>query len=249
MFLPRKDAFVQWIRHIGPLSRCIVMKIEACKLGRASSTYVQYASRHHHPYTMSVAKATGASALKSQYQGVQTNYSSNEVGIPEDFLKEQAHDCQPVRVSRIDFSNTVVPEYAGYYAIILDNVLSPSECQGLLKLAEESAIPDADGRLWRPAMVNIGGNYEMMATDYRNSDRIIWDSQEMINRIWERCLSGEGVQDDLARIDRNPFVQGERAANRGARWRFTRPNERMRFLRYTKGQYFDSKFRPLKRRA
>ena len=173
------------------------------------------------------------------FNPVQTSYTSQEVEIPPSFLKDSADDCQAITSSRIGFDKTPLPEYSGYYAIVLENVLSPSECNTLLKLVEESAIPDGQVRKWRPAMVNMGGNYEMMATDYRSSDRIIWDSQEVVDRIWDRCLLAEGLKDDLARIESNPLVQGERAAQRGARWRFTRPNERMRFLKYGEGQHFN----------
>ena len=167
-----------------------------------------------------------------------TTYSSKEVPIPPRFLIDAAHDSQPVTVTRIDFANTDIPQYAGKYAVILENVLSPSECSQLLSLAEASA-PTDDGKPWRPALVNVGGNYEVHADDYRKSERIIWDQQELVNRILARCTAAEDgmVGRDLATIEGNEHILGQRAAEY-QKWRLTRGNERMRFLRYEPGMFF-----------
>lgn len=185
------------------------------------------------------------SSAPSNPTPVKTSYTCNTVDIPPSFLLERADDSQAITATRVDFDKEGFPEYAGRYAVLLENVLSPSECKHLLKLAEDSAIADDRGRLWRPAMLNIGGNFEVAAPDTRNNDRIIWDSQQMIDRIWDRCLQAQGLKEDLLVIDSNPLVLGEAAAARGDRWRFTRPNERMRFLRYRDGQFFDRESSPV----
>lgn len=170
---------------------------------------------------------------------VRTSYTSNVVEIPEKFLKRPAADSwEPIKIQKIDFAAAGLPAYAASSAWILENVLSPSECQELLKLAEASAQPGEDGDKWRPAMLNMGGNYEMMAADYRNSDRIVWDQPEVMARIMERCFQAEGLQEQLSEIVGNESILGKRAAEVGEKWIMTRPNERMRFLRYRKGQFF-----------
>ena len=70
--------------------------------------------------------------------------------------------------------------------------------------------------------------------------RIIWDDQEIVNRIWDRCLLAEGLGKELERIEKQPGVQGELAADRGMKWKMVRVNERMRFLKYGPGNYFKS---------
>lgn len=98
---------------------------------------------------------------------VKTSYSSNPVQIPPDFLKVIRTDAEPITVERVDFATSTLPEYAPYYATVLDNVLSPSECAELLQFAVLSS-PTGD---WAPALVNAGIGYEIMRTDVRHCDR------------------------------------------------------------------------------
>lgn len=91
-------------------------------------------------------------------------------------------------------------------------------------------------------MVNAGIGLEFMATEYRNSDRIIWDSHTMVERLWQRVLQGEGVKEGLGVLvkGKNEGVLGEGKVERGERWVVTERglNERMRVLRYGVGQFF-----------
>ncbi|KAI9846009.1 MAG: hypothetical protein M1837_004415 [Sclerophora amabilis] len=172
---------------------------------------------------------------------VPTSYTSKEVDIPESFLTSAPPDAKPITTSYIDFTKTTLPEYEGLYAVVLDNVLSPSECAQLLRLAELSAGAGDEGvenNGWRPALVNAGPGVEFKMTEYRNSDRIIWDSTTIAQRIWERCQQAPGGLKELRRIDNQPLLQGEWAVKKGDSWKVTRLNERLRFLRYGAGQYF-----------
>lgn len=63
------------------------------------------------------------------------------------------------------------------------------------------------------------------------SDRIIWDSREIADRIWERCLLADGVRDVMAK----PIVE------RRGHWKLHGLNDRLRFLKYTENQYFRGK--------
>jgi len=167
---------------------------------------------------------------------VKTSYTSKPVEIPSDFLKIAPPDAQPIVVERVNFAASAVPEYAPYYATVLDNVLSVSECTELLRLA---VLSSRSGD-WEPAMVNAGAGFEILATDIRHCDRIIWDAPEVVQRIWDRCLLAKGVKEELGRIEGQPAVQGQKAVERGDKWRMVRINERMRFLRYGPGNYFKS---------
>ncbi|KAI1418383.1 hypothetical protein F5Y13DRAFT_149066 [Hypoxylon sp. FL1857] len=176
---------------------------------------------------------------------VKTSYVSKDVEIPDDFLRAEPHDAKPITFKQIDFVNTVLPEYKGLYAVVLDHVLSPSECAKLLELAEASVVDEnknkANGDPWAPALVNVGGGYEVAIPDYRNGDRIIWDQQDVVDRLWARLESVPQVKDALL-----SFAQSwQRVAPRekGARpdqtvWDFHALNKRMRFLRYGPGGFF-----------
>ncbi|KAI0099389.1 hypothetical protein F4814DRAFT_453272 [Daldinia grandis] len=165
-------------------------------------------------------------------RAVKTSYESNDIPIPDDFLKSEPHDAQPIAFKKIDFADTVLTEYKGLYAVVLDHVLSPSECAKLIELAEASVPPKnknkTNGSPWAPALVNVGGGYEVEVLEYRNGDRIIWDQQDVVDRLW-------------ARLEQVPEIKGALLTAEGPKgtvWDFQRINKRMRFLKYGQGQFF-----------
>ncbi|KAI9701928.1 MAG: hypothetical protein M1836_001272 [Candelina mexicana] len=198
--------------------------------------------KEHHSMTLSIHDDPSPTTSLAQFSHLcQTTYSSKPVAIPPSFLQSIPSDAQPITTARIDWSNTDLPEYKGSYAIVLENVLSPSECATLIRLAEESAGAGDEGvknKGWKPAMVNAGAGWEVFDAGYRKSDRIIWDQEEVAGRIWKRCLTAQGLEDDLAILQGQKGILGWRACERGDKWRVTRLNKRMRFLRYGRGQFF-----------
>lgn len=202
---------------------------------------------------------------------VKVEYSSKDLAIPKSFLPEvpTASDAQPMTMTPVDWKTTPLPEYDGRYAVVLDNVLSRSECDELIKLAEASVdvvrIGENDPKggggegsqqeggfdgndPWRPAMINAGGGYEVLDTTYRHSDRIIWDEQEVVDRLWARCLHGEVGRQLRQRLevleghDALRAIHGARKKGfENARWEMRQLNRRMRFLRYGPGQFFKRK--------
>ena len=100
---------------------------------------------------------------------MQTSYSSNPVQIPANFLKTISTDAEPITIQRVNFATSSLPEYAPYYATVLDNVLSASECTELLRLAVLSS-PTGD---WAPALLNVGVGFEILETEVRHCDRYI----------------------------------------------------------------------------
>lgn len=149
------------------------------------------------------------------------------LGLPADFLQIPG---PRVIVERIDFSKTSLPTYKDLYAVILDNVLSRAECKALVAAAKTQTNGE-----WERAMVNIGGGRQAMYTDARNCDRIIWDDKEIVARLWARCA--EHVP-ELEKLHNWENVTGPGPWKRKETWRLTRLNERMRFLKYGKGEYF-----------
>jgi hypothetical protein len=187
---------------------------------------------------------------------IRTSYVSRDVAIPAEFLSltNPPSDAQPVTIKHVDWATSELSEYDGLYAVVLENVLSPSECETLIELAESSVDVSSVGsggnqNPWKPAMVNFGGGMEVLETSYRNSDRIVWDRQEVVDRIWQRCLQGEAGEALRKRMD---VLDGDEKIGacrfRGRdwvvekqRWDFRRLNHRMRFLKYGPGQYFRRK--------
>ncbi|KAK3307967.1 uncharacterized protein B0T15DRAFT_92194 [Chaetomium strumarium] len=178
---------------------------------------------------------------------IQTTYASVPIPLPDSFLTTLPPDAQPITVTPIDFATSPLPEYANCYAVVLDNVLSPSECATLLSLAEASVPPDGGEVLrngpddpWGPALVNVGGGFEVLEQGYRNGERIVWDRQEVVDRLWQRCLSGagQGLAERFAELgDGEKGITGS-VRGEGDKWVFVRVNERMRFLKYGKGGFF-----------
>lgn len=163
-------------------------------------------------------------------------YTFNPIPLPPDFLTSTL--AQPITLRRIDFTTTALPEYKFRRAFILDNVLSTQECTQLLALAEAASTLG-----WQQAMVSATPELEVLHTSYRNSDRLIWDQQEVVDRIWAR-VEDSGVllvkvQDDGANDDDDG---GGLLGDRQKRWVFEKLNPRMRFLRYGAGQFFRREF-------
>ncbi|KAK8099500.1 uncharacterized protein PG998_012741 [Apiospora kogelbergensis] len=172
---------------------------------------------------------------------VQTSYESREVAIPDDFLRNKHHTADSISYKVIDFKETALPQYAPCYAAVLDNVLTPAECATLLELAE-SSVRDEDktpeGSPWRPALVNVGNGYEVLEASYRNSDRIIWDQQDVVDRIWARVAQVPGVMDKLGTVTGEELLGVTRQGKAATWWDFHAVNKRMRCLKYGPGQFF-----------
>ena len=149
--------------------------------------------------------------------------------LPDDFLSTPKPD---ISVYQVDFAKTDLPQYASKYAVILDDVLSKKECEQLIKAAESTTNEG-----WERAMINIGGGRQMLATEARNCGRIIWDSREVVGRVWKRIEDIAAVQ-QITSLYKAPGIMGNGPSKRGETWKFTRPNERMRFLKYVGGEYF-----------
>lgn len=189
---------------------------------------------------------------------VPVEYISNDVSIPEGFLSltSPPPDARSITLSPIDWTQTVLPEYDGRYAVVLDNVVSPSECQELIKLAESSVdmsrVAQGIQNPWRPAMVAAGSGYEVLDSKYRNSDRIVWDRQEVVDRLWARCLQGDVGRTLLKKLevlDNDEKVvgitrKGKDWKTEDQKWEMKRLNKRMRFLKYGPGQFFRRKLLP-----
>ncbi|KAL9124307.1 MAG: hypothetical protein Q9217_006351 [Psora testacea] len=147
--------------------------------------------------------------------------------LPRDFLLGPG---PRVHRATINFKDTPLPEYEGMYAVILDHVLTPTECRQLLNAAESRTKG-----IWKQAMVNIGNGEEVFNPYTRDCGRIIWDDRDLVARIWARC---KDVVPEIQELRNQPRITGNGPAKRKETWRLSRLNERMRILKYSQGNFF-----------
>lgn len=180
------------------------------------------------------------SLLFRNHRSIQTSYrylaamaTDSELSIPsafklpEGFLEGPAPN---ITKSKVDFQKGGIPECAKSWAVVLDGVLTEEECETLLKAAEATT----DGK-WERALVNVGGGMQAMYEDTRKCGRIIWDTREIMEKLWARI---DGTVPEIHTLQNWPEVTGNGPARRGETWVVTRLNERGRFLKYVGGEYF-----------
>ncbi|QDS70665.1 hypothetical protein FKW77_001132 [Venturia effusa] len=152
--------------------------------------------------------------------------------LPTDFLLGPHPSELKPKLSRIDFSKTELYEYDGLYATVIDDILSVAECEKIVELAEATTEPKGK---WERAMVNIGGGRQAMYEDTRKCGRIIWDTEELARRLWERV---EPLVPELSKIEGKASVTGWGPVKWEEVWRCVGLNERLRLLKYVGGEYF-----------
>jgi len=149
--------------------------------------------------------------------------------LPTDFLLAPVSN---VKVTRINFSDTPLTGYAGLQAYIIDDALTSSECATLLSAAEAS-------NPWQRGMIQVGNGRQRQEDDQRKCGRLIWDSSDVSQRIWDRV---KVYVPEIATLDGHSDLTAGGAVMKGQVWETTRLNERMRFLRYEGGEYFRGLF-------
>lgn len=153
--------------------------------------------------------------------------SSKKFELPEGFLEGPAPH---IKKFNVNWKKGGIPEYDGLWAVVLDGVLSEEECDTFVSAAEATT----DGK-WERAMVNIGGGRQALYEDTRNCGRIIWDSRDLVGRLWTRI---EDSVPEIHRLQGWADVTGNGPVKRNEVWKVSRLNERMRFLKYVGGEYF-----------
>ncbi|MCJ1456904.1 hypothetical protein MMC28_007270 [Mycoblastus sanguinarius] len=147
--------------------------------------------------------------------------------LPHDFLSGPGPETKK---QIIDFKATELPEYEGYYACVLDNVLSADECANLIRAAKAQTNGE-----WQHAMINVGYGRQEIDTETRSCGRIIWDNGELASKIWGRC---QHLVPEILELKDKPGITGTASLKKSCTYRTTGLNERMRFLRYFDGNYF-----------
>lgn len=140
-------------------------------------------------------------------------------------LRNEPFDFSKITVEEIDLSKYLGRDGEGKYVKILRNVLSPAECQRLIELSEQVGYDEA--------LVNIGGGRQKLISDVRNNERCIIDDAELAEAMYERIRSA--CDGDLNLLNA-AFTQREEEDDS---YYVVGMNERLRFLRYDPGTYFD----------
>jgi len=94
-------------------------------------------------------------------------------------------------------------------AFILENVFTPAECDKWIKLSHDNG--------YAKALINTGDGYELDLT-VRNNDRSIVDDVDLALCLWDRI---------------KPFIPNDFMGKK-----LLGINPRLRFLKYTGGEYF-----------
>ncbi|XP_038067997.1 uncharacterized protein LOC119737607 [Patiria miniata] len=100
------------------------------------------------------------------------------------------------------------------FAFFLDNVFTEEECKELIRCSEEKG--------YEQALVNIGGGKQKLVPSFRDCQRCLIDTTELVGAFWER----------LAEFIPQTFNQ----------YKALGLNERLRFLRYDPGEFFKPHF-------
>jgi len=103
--------------------------------------------------------------------------------------------------------------FSNKFVIKIRGALSDDQCKELIKMSEQGGF--------EKAMVNIGNNQQEIMKDFRDSDRFMLDNKNIANAIYEK------IKPFLINIDKYRKI-----------WKPREINERFRYLKYGKGNFF-----------
>lgn len=162
-------------------------------------------------------------------------------GLEPNLANDEEHNIRtnfllaPAEIIRKDirWKETPLPEYDGFFATVLENCFTDSECKMLVSMAEAQ-----NNGVWEEAMINVGGGRQEKNLDARDCGRIIFDDRDVVQKIWNRVKASVPEIEYLIDV---PRITGNGPAKRKEILKLSRLNERMRFLKYGEGQYFKRK--------
>lgn len=133
------------------------------------------------------------------------------------------------KAKKVDFSGTPME---GNWAITIDDLLTPAECENLLSLVEPT-----DGQQWPPATITTYGGQQVFSDETRRCGRIIYSSPEVAEALLRRIMPF--LPEDIVTLKHGPVeITGVYPALREETWRITGLKDGLRFLKYGVGDYF-----------
>lgn len=153
-----------------------------------------------------------------------------------------------LRVLEVDFASVGLPDLSSRICLVIDNLLTTGDVTRLYHAATLSGP-------WTQAKVSVDIGVEILNTDYRNSSRIILDDHALAGWLYDKIgpFLGEGVR-RVRGAEHHKWIGSsyyngavtKRKKEDGSEVvvlpvaRVTRLNERLRFLRYEPGMYFQA---------
>ncbi|KIO31411.1 hypothetical protein M407DRAFT_67922 [Tulasnella calospora MUT 4182] len=169
--------------------------------------------------------------------------SSTVFRLPEPPAPSSPDQPAPVIVHKIDWEEVGFPENKDKVAFIIDNALTPEDCQKLLKAAEDSAP-------WAAAAVHggPGDKHGTVMEDYRKSSRILLDDFELADLILSKLrphMPKEGLDAPKSKYQQFGVEDQDKLKDifkikKASPVQLTRLNERLRYLKYVEGDFFES---------
>lgn len=111
----------------------------------------------------------------------------------------------------IDFSKTLLSQYSGFYAKVLDNVFSEAECAELAKLVTE----------WTPAGLSAEGPTQTVHSDFRNSDRCLVFDHPIAERIFQRLYPLVEEIHEITPSSKYALITGKAGRKQGPTWKLS----------------------------
>ncbi|KAJ6622661.1 hypothetical protein B0H10DRAFT_2187534 [Mycena sp. CBHHK59/15] len=134
-------------------------------------------------------------------------------------------------VTLIDFASTALTQYSDFYATVIDDFMTPAECEALRDLASSSGE-------WKPAGLSAEGEGQTVHSKFRNSDRALVFDADTADMIYTR-LRPLVPEIHLISPDRKwGSITGKPGKSRRPTWKMVRVNPRLSFLRYGPGHFF-----------
>ena len=168
--------------------------------------------------------------LNTGHRRVQNGYSNHSLGPIHRLIPKLRHRQKNVVVE--DLSEALIPIIGNVkFAAVIHNLFSPQECRDLIDITEK--------RGYTNALIQGPDGNEILRQDIRNSGRCIIDDENLANAWFDRvvqALEGSAIQDKL--FDAH-WIENHEDRGRHRSLRAVGLNERLRFLRYHPGQYFE----------
>lgn len=136
----------------------------------------------------------------------------------------------------IDFKKTNLGLYENFFAMVIDDLVTPSECGALLSVVQPTAAAAAESKPWPPATVTAYNGTQFVDLASRDCGRIIHESKTLADALLDRILPH--LPPAVASLSDAPDITGQAAVANKETWRIARLDSALRFLRYQPGQYF-----------
>lgn len=138
----------------------------------------------------------------------------------------------PSAIARsIDFRQTNLGQYEDFFAMVIDDLFTPSECAALL-----SVVQPTDNKPWPPATVTAYNGTQFVDLMSRDCGRIIHESQVLADALLHRILPH--LPPEVVSLNNAPDITGQAAVVNKETWKIARLDNALRFLKYEPGQYF-----------